>query len=145
MRGRLWLVSIAIFFDRMTATSILMPLFWLAGFSNFCSNLLLPFISIVRILSSQDKSFVTHSSHDWLCRPFFLSQLFQLSWPRVFRNWCLHALHDHTTADGFKLSHPQSSQQHPSYPKEHQSTSYQPVSLVSTKADKLTDKASSLR
>ena len=37
--------------------SALMPLFWLAGVSNFCSNLLLSFLSIVCILSFQPISF----------------------------------------------------------------------------------------
>ena len=55
------------------------------------------------------------------------SSLFQLQ-PHIFGNWCLHGWHDHTTTDGFKLSHPQSSQQHPPYHEEHQSTPYQPVS-----------------
>ena len=36
-----------------TTTSVLMPLSRLAGVSNFCSNSLSPFLSIVRILSSQ--------------------------------------------------------------------------------------------
>ena len=52
--------------------------------------------------------------------------LFQL--PHIFGNWCLHPWHDHTTADDFELSCPQSSQQHPPYHKEQQSIPYQPVS-----------------
>ena len=40
-----------------TTTSVLMPLSWLAGVGNFCSNSLSPFLSIVRILSSQAISF----------------------------------------------------------------------------------------
>ena len=34
-----------------------MPLSWLCGVDNFCFNLLLPFLSIIRILSSQAMSF----------------------------------------------------------------------------------------
>ena len=36
-----------------TTMPILMPLSWLAGCRNFCSNLLLPFLLIICILSSQ--------------------------------------------------------------------------------------------
>ena len=36
-----------------TATSFLMPLSWLAGVGNFCSNLVLPFLLIICILFSQ--------------------------------------------------------------------------------------------
>ena len=47
----------------------LMPLYWLAGVSNFCCNVLLSFLSIIHIVSSQtisSKSFFTHSSHNFL-------------------------------------------------------------------------------
>ena len=40
-----------------TTMPVLMPSFQLAGVSNFCSNLLSPFLSIVHILSSQALSF----------------------------------------------------------------------------------------
>ena len=108
-----------------------MPLSRLPGVSNFCSNWLSPFLSIVRILSSQAISFqilLYTLSHDFLGRPFFLFLVISIS--ITSRNWelCLHAWHDHTIADGFELSYPQSSQQHPSYHEEHQSTPYQPVS-----------------
>ena len=40
-------------YSKTTTMSVLMPLPWLAGVSNFCSNLLSPFLLIVLILSSQ--------------------------------------------------------------------------------------------
>ena len=101
-----------------------MPLFRLAGVSNFCSNSLSLFLSIVRIFSLlkpyRSKSFVTHSSYDFLGRPFFPI----ISTPITSTT----AATTTTTADSFELSNPQSSQQHPPYHEEHQSTPYQPVS-----------------
>ena len=78
-----------------TTISFLMPLSQLAGVKNFCFNLISPFLSIVRILSSQAIS-----------SQLLLYALFpQVSWsirllfPSYFK---LHNLY--TNADGFALS-----------------------------------------
>ena len=77
-----------------------MSLFRLVGVSNFCSNSLSPFLSIVHILSSQAilfKFFFTHFSHDFLGWTFFLflviststtSHFWELMSPRM--TWPYH-------------------------------------------------------
>ena len=108
-----------------------MQLFRLTGVGNLCFNSLSPFLSIVCILSSQVISFeilfyALFPRFPWSpLLPF--PSYFKLH-NRVFGNLCHHTWHGLTTADDIELSHPRSSQQHPPYPDQHQSASYQPVS-----------------
>ena len=89
----------------------------LARLGNFCSNLLSPFLSIVHILSSpvilfQILLYTLFSRFPWSTLPPFPSCLnFHIL--TYLKHWCLHVWHDHTTADDFEISYPQSSQQHP--------------------------------
>ena len=113
-----------------------MTLSRLAGACNFCFNLLSPFVSIVRILSFQATSFqillyALFPPFPWSSLLLFPSY-FMLHNPQVFWIWCLNRWHDHTTADGFELSYHWSSQQHPLYPEECQSTLYLPVSFYTS-------------
>ena len=68
-------------------TSVLMPLSQLTRVSNFCSNSVLPFLSIIRILSSQD---IVPNPSLWnlpmtsLVNPSSFPQLFQRSYLPVF-------------------------------------------------------------
>ena len=58
------------------STPVLMPLSQSARISNFCSNLLSPFLLIICILSSQAilfQTFLQYISHDFLGRPFFMT------------------------------------------------------------------------
>ena len=127
-----------VFFNNMvlstttTITSVLMPLSRLAGVGNFCSNFLSQFLSFVRIFSSQAISFriLLYALFPQFLWSTFIPFLCYIS----FHNFTYLEIdvsthdHHHTTADDFELSYPQSSQQHPSYHEEHQSTPYQPVS-----------------
>ena len=107
-----------------TTTSILMPLTRLAGVSNFCSNSFLPFPSIVRILSSQANSFEILLYA--IIPRFPWSTL--LPFPSYFNFYNLTYLGIDVSTHDMTIPPHQSSQQHPSYHKEHQSTSCQPVS-----------------
>ena len=102
-----------------------MPLSWLVRVGNLYPNLLLPFLLIVSILSSQAISF-----------QIFLHALFPrfpwltlLPFPSYFNFLNLTYLRtdDHKTAESFEWSYPESSQQCPPYYEERQSTTYQPV------------------
>ena len=109
-----------------TTAFVLMPLSWLARVGNFCFNLLSPFLSIVRILSSQAIPFQILL---YTLFPRFPG-LALLPFPIYFK---LHNLtylgvdvstNDMTIPpqDGFELSYLWSSQQNPPYPKEHQTS-----------------------
>ena len=100
-------------------TFALMALSWLAGVSNFCSYSLLPFLSIICILSSQAISFQI-LFYALFISTSITSRIWELMSPRM--------TYDHTTADGFELSYPQPLQQRLPYHKKHQLTPYQPVS-----------------